>query len=331
MRRHLGTLSVFLILLAAGPALGADTLEIDAPGGLRYEKDGTIQASGAAGKPLMAVLDGYEISAMSLHYDQRKQTGQALGGVLWRDRRTGAARELRAAIVTFALAVKTIRAEGQVSAKEGPVNLQADLAQIDLAKGRYEITGRQAKASYEKQLFQADRLVYETGEANRLTAEGKVLWQTSAAGETRSVQAAKMSYDLTARRAEAIGGIILTIGEFRAVSERLQYQETADLLTLDGQPAMTRGDLKLTAAYLAWQPAKGLVVATGGANLSGQAFIGSSDELRYETKENRFYLLGAARLTRGQDTLIGEEIVYDLASGRVSVAGRAKAVISMGG
>ena len=226
---------------------------------------------------------------------------------------------------------RTIRAEGRVSAKEGPVDLQADLAQIDLAKGRYDISGRQARASYAQHLFQADRLVYEAGEVNRLTAEGNVLWQHTAAGETRSVQAAKVNYDLAARRAEAAGGIKLAVGEFQAASERLQYEEDTDLLTLDGQPTLARGDLKLTAAYLAWQPAKSLIVASGGASISERAFTGTSDELRYEIKENRIRLLGAARLKRGQDTLTGEEIVYDLGSGRVSVAGRAKAVIALGG
>ncbi len=331
MRRHLGSLIAILAMLAAAPAARASTLEIDAPGGLWYERDGTIRAAGLAGKPLVAFLDDYEVSAMSLHYDQRKRTGQALGGVRWRDRRSGAAREFRAETIAFALAAKTLEAEGGVHAGDAQVDLEADRARIDLAGGRYEIWGRQARASFGQHLFQADRIIYEAGQARRLTAEGGVCWRSTAGGETRTVQAAGLTYDLAARSAGATGGVKVAVREFQAASERLQYEEAADLLTLDGQPVLTRDSLGLTAAILAWQPAKGRIVATGGARLSERTFTGTGDELCYETAENRVRLLGAARLTRGRDTLTGDEIVYDLGTGLVSVTGGAKAAISLEG
>ena len=132
---HLILAGLVLMLLAARPVAGADSIEIDAPGGLWYERDGSIGARGTPNKPLVIRADGYEITAQSLQYDQRNQTGRASGGVIWRDRRPGASRELNADAITFVLSTKTGQAEGHVRIKENTAVMEAGTARVDMAKG----------------------------------------------------------------------------------------------------------------------------------------------------------------------------------------------------
>lgn len=330
MKRLVLLLALVGAVLAARPALGAGTLDIDAPGGFWLEQDGTIGAAGTAAKPLVVVLDDYEISARSLRYDPRKQSGEATGDVRWRDRRPGANREIGADIIAFALTSQTMRAQGNVDIKEQGINLRAEIAQVDLAKKSFHLTGDPAQAAYGRYEVQAGQITYDSLRG-LVAAEGNVRWHQQAGPEGWTVNASRMGCDLSARTAEAAGGVSITAGELRMTAERLSYDEGSDRCALVGQPTATRGSLRLAAALLTWQPALDSIVATGGATFTDPPFAGTSDGLRYMARENKVYLTGAVRLIRGQDVLTGTEIVCDLTTRQVRVMGQAKAVITLEG
>lgn len=330
MRRGAARAALILLTAIAFPAAGAGAIEISAPGGLWYDRD-TIGARGTPGKPLVAILDGYEFSAQSLVYDQRKRTGQARGDVRWRERGAGVPREIRADAVDFAMAAKTLHAEGGVSLKDRDIDLSALTLEADLIKGVYELTGSPVRAQFGTQDMAAAEMRYDAAQG-LIRAAGTVLWRQQDGNEMRNITAERFEYDLTHRSGNAAGNVTLTSGQYRLTAANLTYGESDDLLTLTGAPVATRGDdLRLTAGSLTWRPALGLLTAAGGAALTSPSVKGTCDEIRFAQKENLVSMLGGARFTRGADVLAGEEIVYDLSTGKVRIEGHATATIAVEG
>ncbi|MGE5527915.1 MAG: LptA/OstA family protein [Patescibacteria group bacterium] len=314
-------LGLAIALLASRTAWAAG-LELDAPGGLRYEKDGTITALGTSSRPLTVILGAYEVAARSLRYNQRKQTGQAQGDVRWRERKAPGVREFTADSVSFAMLIRAAHAEGHVEVKEQGMILRADEAQIDLAAGSYQVSGQPARAEYEGGSVSAGRINYDAARSV-IEAELEVVWRAGA----RTVTSASLAYNLAARTGTAVGGIEAAEGDYRLTAKELAYTGDTGGFTLTGQPVLTGKDLSLSAERLTWQPAEGLAIAAGGARFSGAGFTGNSEEIRFTAAENRVHLLGGASIVHGRDTLSGAEIVCDLANGGANVTGPAKATI----
>ncbi len=330
MRRYASLAIGLLIALAAIPAAGAGALEIEAPGGLWYEQDGSIGARGVPGRPLVMTLDEYELSAQSLQYDQRKRTGRAVGGVRWRDRRPDGRREIVADAITFTLDTKTGQAEGHVGIRERVGGFTAEIARFNLGKGIYELTGGPARGTFGAETLTAARVSYDATRS-RVDATDEVIWLHQGANLALTTTAASFTYDLAGERGSAQGGVVVSAGEQKISADALQYEGSTNALALTGSATVTRGDLRLSAASVTWLPDQGLVVAAGKASFSDPVFAGASDEIRYETTKGLISLIGEARLNRGRDLLSGAEIVCDLATRTVRVSGGGKVTISSEG
>ena len=325
MRRTSGLLFLLILVLAGRPALGAGKVEIKSAGEIAYE-DELIIVKGGKTAPLVAVVDErYEFSARTFQYDRRQQTGRATGAVRWRDLGAATKREIRADSVTFSAAGGTIGAEGAVSVTEQGINLQAETVRFDLRAEVCDLAGRPAKATFGAGSVTAGRISYHSG--RELAAKDEVCWRSTIGGRACVVSADGYTHDFTAGRGIADGGVKAAAGDFQLSAERLSYEEAGGLITLTGHPAVARNDLRLGASCLTWQPEQELFIASGGAYFAGPVFAGQADELRYLAAEGRIHLAGTVRITRGQDVLTGNEIVYDLAAGRMQVVGEAKAAI----
>lgn len=420
MRRAAGLIWLFLFFLPAAAAAGPVAPELDAPGGIKYEKDGSYTALGTKDEPLVAAVGDYELTAQSLYYNPHKAAGTAAGNVRWRSRRADQPFELRAEKIAFALAARTLSAEGRIVLADGNLNLQAasltaDLAaglytffgeparagyeshQIqarnlvysrdgrtlkaagaadwwmringeecrmtadnliydfsakrgtaaggvrfeagdtavylmadslaaDLDAGLYTASGTPAQARYESHQIQAERLVYSHAGARALEASGGLVWRLQLAdGEDCRIAAGGLTYDLASGRGAATGNVNIESGAVRIAGEKLSYCD--DLLTVSGESTMARGEFRLKAPCLAWQPDAEVFTAAGRAEFSDPVFTGSCDELRYLAAENRVFLTGAVRLARGRDIITGHEAFCDLDAGRALVTGAAKAVL----
>ncbi len=303
-------------------------MEIDAPGGLQYERDGIISARGTAERQLLASLDGCEIRADLLRYNQRDQTGQAKGAASIVNRAAGRVRQVQAETVDFSMASRTVHAEGNVRLAEEAMEIQADTADADLAEGDFEIKGAPVFVRSGSQSFRAGRIIYDES-SSLLTARGRVDWSSRTNGQEILVTAGSLDYNLAERKGWAADGVKAARGDLLCTGNQLTYEESADRFSLSGEPALMRGDLRLTATAISWQPGLGLAVASGGANITSGPFSGTADEIRYDSSGNQaeVRLIGAARIAKGRSVLTGHEILWDVTTGTVQVIGQAKATI----
>lgn len=419
MRRTAGLIWLFLFFLPAAAAADPAYLEITAPGGIKHLADGSSEARGTSGRPVVAVTDEYEITAQSLLYDW-KGAGTAAGNVRWRSRRADRPFELRADRISFSLTAGNLRAEGRIVLDDGDLVLQADALAADLTAGLYTVSGDPARAGYESHQIQArnlvysrggrtlkaagaadwlmringeecrmtadnliydfsakrgtaaggvrfeagdtpvclladslaadlgaglytasgspaqarheshqiqaERLVYSHAGARTLEASGDLVWQLQlAGGEDCRIAAGELTYDLASGRGAATGNVNIESGAVRIAGEKLGYEN--DLLAVSGGSTMARGEFRLKAPCLAWQPDAEVFTAAGRVEFSDPAFTGNCDELRYAAAENRVFLTGAVRLARGRDIITGHEAICDLDAGRALVTGAAKAVL----
>jgi len=327
MRRTLLSLAAIGLVFTMGAASGG-ILQLEAPGGIEYERDGAIVASGLPGKPVVAVLDEYEIRGDSLRYDGRRRVAAITGDVLLRHRRAEGARVIEAGAMVFSLADEIAQAEGGVRVEEGDFVLEAQTVKADLKEGSYAATGRPARARSAGNLFAAGAIRYDRA-SNRLTAENNVVWEMADSEEGKRVlTASRCEYDRNQGTAEAVK-VEIAAGEFLIRGERLLYQEAADRFTLMEETCVRQGERELAAPLLSWEPARGLFIASGGASFRDGSYSGTAEELRYEAGLERVMLLGGARLARGRDVLTGAEILYNLKEGSLRVSGGAKASIAL--
>ncbi|MGQ9779645.1 MAG: LptA/OstA family protein [Bacillota bacterium] len=302
------------------------SLQIEAPGGLEYGKDGAISASGLPGRPLVAALAGYEIRAQRLSYDARRRVATFSGEVLLRVPGEKGRGALQAERVILVLGERTAKAEGRVAIEEEGLTIQADAAQADLGEGNYTVLGRPAVARYQEHKFTARSIRYYRSKA-RLTIEEEVVWEMTGPEGKRTITAARGEYDRAHGLAE-LTEVVITEKDLRLQAGRLIYEEAEDRFTLTGAPRLDQGEERsLVAASLAWDPRKGLFVASGGVSFRDRLYSGTAQEVRYEPEAKRILLCGEARLGRREDFILGAEILYDLAEERVRVNGGAKARI----
>ncbi|NLG83120.1 MAG: hypothetical protein GX493_00620 [Firmicutes bacterium] len=319
---------VLFFLWGLLPARAA-SLQIEAPGGMKSGQDDAISAYGLPGKPLRAVLEDYEVRAQALFYNIRRREATFSGEVVLQVQEEKTRTTLRAEKLVLTLGAQTARAEGRVDLafEEEGLYLEAAAVEADLRRETYVLVGRPAVARFrESHRFAARRLVYDR-KATRLTVEEEVVWEMTCQAGKRTLTATRGEYDRTRGLLELME-VTAAEKDLRLQAGRLVYEEETERFHLTENPRLAQGDERsLTAASIAWEPAKELYYASGEVTFRDPVYTGTAHEAFYEPAAKRLLLRGEARLARGEDFVLGAEILYDFGAGRLRVDGGAKARI----
>lgn len=112
-------------------------------------------------------------------------------------------------------------------------------------------------------------------------------------------------------------------------ADRIELQDKQKRVTLTGNVDISQGDLRMHAARttVAYVDAGGIKIqridASGGVVASRGNETGRGDVAVYDFNRRIITMVGNVSLRRGADTMNGERLVIDLASGVASVNGHA--------
>jgi lipopolysaccharide export system protein LptA len=119
---------------------------------------------------------------------------------------------------------------------------------------------------------------------------------------------------------------------------KLDYFDKEQKLVYTGQVVATQGPTKVRGAvmtiYLDKSSGDGATSSVRRVEMKGPVTVAQKDKVGtgdagvYDRPENKWYLIGNVTLTQGGTVTQGDKLIYDLTSGRASVTGGARTVLT---
>ena len=144
---------------------------------------------------------------------------------------------------------------------------------------------------------------------------------------------------ITAKRLEIDGrtsivhakdNVVLTRGDAVITAREAFYRDKEKEISLEGDIVATEKDLRLTCRKAIFYNVKDIISAEGDILVDYQEYRGGSNLATYDIKKREIILTGNPWLTRGEDRLVSDKLVFYLTDRKVSLQGKSKATLKKG-